>query len=177
MNYQIDPVIELSTIMEAHDLLEKIVSGPIPLGRMRPTEPHDSLVISSLKSHCLHRDASPKSHRSCSLYLARHPFIGRHYHSSLPTHDTYLWLHYNRRCVITVGDSGFDECILNTSRDRWTGCRESANGRSKNHCTSFGGWREVSGSKTVIIVQRFWVFPLSVIKESLLLLRLSLDQL
>ena len=48
--------------------------------------------------------------------------------------------------------SGFNVCNLNTSRDRWTRHRESVNGKWKHYCSSFGGWREVSGSTTAITI-------------------------
>ena len=52
----------------------------------------------------LRRDGLSFSRYSCSFCLTRDPSIRRHYHSNLPTHNTCVWLHNNRRYVITIGD-------------------------------------------------------------------------
>jgi len=60
---------------------------------------------------CLHifspfrRDDLSPSRCSGLFCLTRGPFIGHHNHSNLSTHNPHLWLHNNRRYIITIGES------------------------------------------------------------------------
>jgi len=119
-------------------------------------------------------DALSLSRRSCSFCLTRGPIIRRHYHSNFPTHNTHVWLHNNRRYVITIGDSS----ILWKRLSAGTAGLVVANRLTEDPKIPCWFWRRVWGKwvndATIIPPSLLYHFPVT--KESSLPLRHSFQQ-